>query len=207
MILKYHHVMTLYTQKFTTKISKINQLYAQKLDRFSYALTIVAILLPDYPADACFGDSLSHNYPMKLYRSDLDQAVLKGIMAKEQAETLWSFLESKEESQPRFNLSNVIYYLGGLIVISSMSWFMVTAWERLGGPGIFFISTIYGLGFFFGAKHLWFEKDLRIPGGILFTAAVWMTPLAVYGLERWTGWWPQSDPGTYHDYHVFVKGS
>ena len=34
-----------------------------------------------------------------------------------------------------------------------------------------------------------------------------MTPLAVYGLERTLGVWPEGDPGSYHNYHVWVKGS
>jgi hypothetical protein len=37
--------------------------------------------------------------------------------------------------------------------------------------------------------------------------AVCMTPLAIYGFERLTGIWPQGDPGTYRDYHIWVKGS
>jgi hypothetical protein len=46
-----------------------------------------------------------------------------------------------------------------------------------------------------------------VPGGLLFTLAVWMTPLAIYGLERVFGIWPQGDPGTFRDYHIWVKGS
>jgi hypothetical protein len=34
-----------------------------------------------------------------------------------------------------------------------------------------------------------------------------MAPLAVYGLERALKLWPEGDPGSYHDYHIWVKGS
>ena len=37
--------------------------------------------------------------------------------------------------------------------------------------------------------------------------AVCMTPLAIYGLQRWTGFWIQGNPGTYRDYYVWIKGS
>jgi hypothetical protein len=36
---------------------------------------------------------------------------------------------------------------------------------------------------------------------------VWMVPLAIHGLERATGFWPQGDPGGYHAYYQYVKGS
>jgi hypothetical protein len=44
-------------------------------------------------------------------------------------------------------------------------------------------------------------------GGLLFTLAVWMTPLAIYGLERATGVWPQGAPDNFQSYHIWVKGS
>jgi hypothetical protein len=53
---------------------------------------------------------------------------------------------------------------------------------------------------------LW-NQALRIPGGLLFTIAVCMTPLAVYGLERWTGFWPENDPGEYANFHPYINGS
>jgi hypothetical protein len=34
-----------------------------------------------------------------------------------------------------------------------------------------------------------------------------MTPLAVYGLERAMGWWPQADPGSHHNYHMWERAS
>jgi hypothetical protein len=49
--------------------------------------------------------------------------------------------------------------------------------------------------------------NLKIPGGLLFTLAVWMAPLAIYGLEELTGIWPQANPGAFRDYHIWVKGS
>jgi hypothetical protein len=47
---------------------------------------------------------------------------------------------------------------------------------------------------------------LYVAGGLLTVVAVCMTPLAVYGLERAMGWW-QADPGSYRNYHMWLKGS
>jgi hypothetical protein len=91
--------------------------------------------------------------------------------------------------------------------MSAMGWFMTLGWQKFGGVGIFAIATVYAIVFVLAGHHLWHEKDLKVPGGLLFTLAVWMTPLAVYGLEMATGIWPQGAPGTFRDYHIWVKGS
>ena len=45
-----------------------------------------------------------------------------------------------------------------------------------------------------------------VPGGLLITAAVCMTPLIVYGFQGWTGIWGGDDPGEYRSFHLWVKG-
>ncbi len=116
-------------------------------------------------------------------------------------------LEAHYKERPRFDLPHVAYYFGALIVISAMGWFMTEAWEKFGGGGIFIISTVYALCFVLAGRMLWHQQGLKIPGGLLFTMAVGMTPLAIYGLERLAGFWPQGDPGVYRGYHIWIKGS
>jgi uncharacterized membrane protein len=144
---------------------------------------------------------------MEVSRKDLDWAVTQGLVSAEQAAALWAAFEKRTGARPRFDLATVTYYFGALIVISAMGWFMTEAWERFGGAGIFLIASIYGVCFVLAGKGLWANPSLKIPGGLLYTMAVCMTPLAIYGLERLTGIWPQGDPGVYHGYHVWVKGS
>jgi hypothetical protein len=84
---------------------------------------------------------------------------------------------------------------------------MNAAWEVYGGAGLFTIATVYAICFGIAGYFLWNDPSSRIPGGLLFTLMVCMVPLAIYGLERWFGFWPQGDPGSYHDFHVWVKGS
>lgn len=144
---------------------------------------------------------------MKIFKEDFFWAVSKELITAEQAETLWKAFENRSKTQPRFDLAHVAYYFGALVVISAMGWFMTEAWERFGGGGIFAISSLYAVCFALAGRALWSKQNLKIPGGLLFTMAVCMTPLMIYGLERLTGVWPQGDPGTYPGYHILVKGS
>ena len=151
---------------------------------------------------------------MEVDREDFDWAVSEGLISPEQAELLWQALSRRAIAppdstphQPRFDFANVAYYCGALIVISAMGWFMTRAWESFGGGGLFAIACFYALGFVMAGKRLYFQQNLKVPGGLLFTMAVGMTPLAIYGLQRWTGFWLQGDPGVYRDFHTWIKGS
>jgi hypothetical protein len=144
---------------------------------------------------------------MKLSKQDFDRAVAEGLLEAEQAEKLWKALASWNAGRPGFEMAHVLYYFGALIVMSAMGWFMTKAWESLGGGGIMVIALVYAACFVLAGRRLWFQQNLKTPGGLLFTLAVWMTPLAIYGFQRLIGVWPQGDPGMFRGYHVWVKGS
>jgi len=65
---------------------------------------------------------------------------------------------------------------------------------------------VYAVSFWLAGRTLWDRNRLVIPGGLLFTMAVCMTPLAVYGLERIFNMWPVEDPGVYRGFHEWVRG-
>lgn len=144
---------------------------------------------------------------MNISKKDLEKAAGQGLLSAEQVDQLWRRLEANHAQQPHLSAAHVAYYFGAMIVIGAMGWFMNLAWENLGGPGIFVIATVYALCFGLLGRSFWKQTALQIPGGLLVTMAVCMVPLAVYGLERWTGFWPQTDPGNYRDFHDYVKGS
>jgi hypothetical protein len=144
---------------------------------------------------------------MNVSKDDLTWAASEGVISPQQGEALWRALERRQGAGPKFDLPHVAYYFGALIVIGAMGWFMNLGWERFGGGGIFLISAVYALCFVLAGRTLWYKEKLQVPGGLLFTMAVCMTPLAIYGLERLTGIWPQADPGVYRGYHIWVKGS
>lgn len=144
---------------------------------------------------------------MKITRQDLVWAADRGVLQSEQVEALWRTLEERHAQQPRFDLANVSYYAGALIVIGAMGWFMTLAWEDLPGLALSAIAIAYALTFVLLSRWLWDRLHLRVPGGLLLTAAVCMAPLAIYGVLKQYGLWPQGDPGAYRGLHVWVKGS
>jgi hypothetical protein len=144
---------------------------------------------------------------MKITKGDLEWAASVGVISPQQADELWAALCRRTTGRQRFDAAHVAYYFGALLVIAAMGWFMTTAWESLGGGGLFLIALLYAVFFVLAGRALWDRQGLRVPGGLLYTMAVFMTPLAVYGLQRALGIWPQGDPGVYRSYHIWVKGS
>jgi hypothetical protein len=147
---------------------------------------------------------------MDLRRDDFVWAAQSGLLTEDQAASLWKAFEGRAAGRPnvkpRFDLVHVAYYFGALIVISAMGFFMTLGWESFGGGGIFAIASAYTLVFVLVGAWMWKRDDLKIPGGLLITMAVSITPLAMYGLERMLGLWPDDDPGKYRDFHVYVRG-
>jgi uncharacterized membrane protein len=146
---------------------------------------------------------------MKLRKEDLAWAAREGLISAEQADRLWQRLQDRgnNSATSKFDVANIAYYFGALIVMSAMGWLMTLGWERFGGLGIAALAACYALLFIFVGRSLWYKEKLLIPGGLLFTLAVWMTPLVVYGLERAAGVWPQGAPENFQGFHIWIKGS
>jgi hypothetical protein len=144
---------------------------------------------------------------MKITREDLRWAARQRGLSEQQADDLWVSLGQRGTDKTRFDVANVAYYAGALIVLGAMGWYMTAAWESMGGLGIFAVAVCYAVGFALGGRLLWDRLGLRVPGGLLFTLAVGMCPLATYGALRFSGLWPQGDPGNYAGFHVWINGS
>jgi hypothetical protein len=143
---------------------------------------------------------------MKITQDDLFFASKQGVITHQQASQIWDLLNSMKKNHARFDFVHVAYYFGALIIMSAMGWFMNDAWGKFGGGALAAIATIYGLGFILAGRLLGRRAGLRVPAGLCITLAVWMTPLAVFGIEKLIGWWPQGDPGPYPDYYHWIKG-
>lgn len=139
---------------------------------------------------------------MKVTKKNLDLAVAEEIISQEQSDRLFNFLKALPSTGPRFDFTHVLYYMGGLIAIGAMTLFMNLGWERFGGWGIFFISVAYAAVAAKLAENFK-KKGLAIPAGICATFIVALSPLAIYGLQRAMGWWP--DDTMYRDYHQYIK--
>lgn len=139
---------------------------------------------------------------MKINQTILERAVQKNILSQQQADRLFEFVKNNQPQKTQFNLSNAIYYFGGMLAISSMTLFMSYAWERFGGFGIFYLCLAYaviGLGFTSKFAH----HNHPIPAGICATFVIALTPLAVFGLQLGLGLWP--DNTHYQDYHRYIQ--
>lgn len=139
---------------------------------------------------------------MNITKQNLTQAVDEKIITAGQADALFDFFQSQFQDAPKFTFTHVLYYLGGLIAIGAMTLFMNLGWESFGGAGIVFISALYAAVGLKITNNL-AAKNLPIPAGICATFVVCLTPLAIYGLQRWLGVWP--DESVYPDYHRYVK--
>jgi hypothetical protein len=143
---------------------------------------------------------------MTIDRQDLEWAVQRKLLTGQQAEDLWQAVADKNKHRHRFDLTHLMYYAGALLVMGAMGWLITETWERLGGSGIFLVASAYALFFLAVGLWLWFRKGFRIAGGLFVTLSVWMVPLMTYGLQRWLGVWGGDDPGSYHDFHRWIRG-
>jgi hypothetical protein len=139
---------------------------------------------------------------MKISRNMMHKAVTAQILSEDQALRLFKFLKNLPEQSLSFNLTNVLYYFGGLIAIAAMTVFMGISWELYGSGAVFLLALSYSfLGL--GLAHTFRNKHLDIPAGICATFTICLTPLTVYALQKMTGLWP--DNAQYYEYHYFIK--
>src|SRR4051812_20220651 len=94
---------------------------------------------------------------MNISHTELRIAAAASDLSLEQADQVWQRLQSAagDRDTPRFDGANVTYYLGALIVIGAMGWFMTKAWERLGGLGLFAAAAAYAVCFVIAGSMLW----------------------------------------------------
>jgi hypothetical protein len=144
---------------------------------------------------------------MQIDREDLEQAAQGRIIDASQAEALWRFLGERHPARARFSGLNVAYFFGALVVISAMGWLMTLGFQRLGPWAVCTIAVGYAVAFAAAGEKLWRTPDLKIPGGLLYTMAVCMTPLAIWGLESATGFWAAGHPGNYRDFYPYIRSS
>ena len=142
---------------------------------------------------------------MQITRPIIDEAVARGVLAKEQSDALWEYLVERERETPTFRAAHILYYLGGMVAIGAMTLFMTLGWEQFGGSGLLLISVIYGAVALALTEYLLRQKHLAVPAGITAALAVVMIPLAVYGAQHVLGFWPSDGSNlAYRDYHTRI---
>jgi hypothetical protein len=140
---------------------------------------------------------------MRIIQSDLDAAASDGVISGQQAAELWQFLQTRHPYQPDLQMSNLLYYLGGLIAIAAMTLFITLGWEMLGGWGIMIIGAFYMLLAVSLTEYL-LRRQLMIPAELTAALIVALTPLVIYGLQVGLGFWDSAD-AVYRDYHRYIS--
>jgi hypothetical protein len=153
---------------------------------------------------------------MPLIREEhLDAAVTEGIVTRDQARLLWTFLAERAApagagpagatpAARRFTFANVLYYLGGMLAIGAMSLFMTLGWEAFGGWGIFALAAGYFVVVVALAAR--FERGGHdVPMGLMAALAVVLVPLATWGLQHALGFWVDAPRiAGYRSYHAII---
>lgn len=151
---------------------------------------------------------------MQFSEDDLRAAAAAGALDAHGLGRLIDFLNTRGSPaalappSPQFDLAHLLWYAGALIVMGAMGLFSTLAFSAMGGPALTATAVVYAIVFTAAGHHLWYRRNLRIPGGLLIAIAVSMAPLAVFGIHEAYGLWGQfGRPGTVHDFYVWIKGS
>lgn len=144
--------------------------------------------------------------------NSFESAVAAGLITADQGSRLTAFYGEQSSDKTGtlaavFDLAHVLWYAGALIVIGAMGLFSTVAFSQMGAGALVATALVYAVLFTAAGHYLWHAKGLPIPGGLLVTIAVAMTPLAVFGIQDGLGWWGRfGDPGQYKDVYVWIKG-
>ena len=146
---------------------------------------------------------------IKISKEDLNKLALSNVITNEQSEKIWLKLSEERSLTAQFNLTHFLYFFGAMLCIFAMSWFASEGWEQYGGSGLTIISLVYMFIFTLIGNKLWVREEFKIPSGLMYTIAVCLAPLLIYGLQRWAGFWAIKEPGrqTYKNYHELIRGS
>lgn len=122
------------------------------------------------------------NNRVSIGKSDLIAAAQKGAMATQDVDSLWSMLQqSARAQQPKgsFDIAQLLYYAGGVLVMMAMGWFLSLANDSFGMGAVFVITLLYTAAFAGLGYKLRFQNDQRLAGAVLFLLAVLMVPATV----------------------------
>lgn len=144
-----------------------------------------------------------------LTADDLAAAERAGLVPA--APPLWAFLVQRaapaqptaSPAGPRFDVTHVLYYFGGLLAIGAATLFLTLAVQQLGPWTLLAVCGVYGAGCVAAARAL-DARGLAVPAGILATLAVCLVPLATWAVQSGLGLWPPGGPEHLAHYHTRI---
>jgi len=126
---------------------------------------------------------------VNLTRQDLDWAASQGLIEEARVGPLWEALRARDQGGSAFDLVHILYAFGAILVVAAMTWFMSEAWQQYGGGVLAVIAVAYCASFVLLGRRMRRDMHLPVPGGLLYTLAVVMVPVAIWGLQQATGMW------------------
>lgn len=152
---------------------------------------------------------------MTITESDIASLLDDGVIDRPTATRLRGWAAEQREAAgagvepaPRrssFDLANSAYYVGALVIMFALGWFAIEAWQRYGGWPLVGVALAYAALFIVLGETL-SRRGWRVPGGLLFTAAVSMAPLLAFAVQAALGLWPESGPDAAPSYYASVNG-
>lgn len=121
-------------------------------------------------------------------KCDLVAAANAGAMAPHDVDSLWSTLAdtARAPESRSFDMSQLLSYAGGALVMMAMAWFMGRAWEAHSLVTVLALSLGY-TGAFAAMGMKLRAEGMRTAGAVLHLLAVLMTPFTVTALLDMAG--------------------
>lgn len=145
-------------------------------------------------------------------KETLLNSVKKGIITEEQYQKILKLEEETKISEAKKKRGSkyimTLYYFGALIIIFAFTYFLVTEWDKLPAWSILVIFLAFqGICFSTG---IYVRNKLKflVPGGLLITVAIAVTPFVIYSILRLFGIWPthpRISGISYDDYYSLVR--
>jgi hypothetical protein len=146
-------------------------------------------------------------------RPDLDELAAAreaGVIDAATFERLAAFLAQRAAApapeRPRYDVVNLLWYAGALIVLGAMGLFSTTAFGLWGDKALLTTALVYAALFLLAGAYLW-RRGLRTPGGLLVSCAVGMAPLAIFAAQSLYGHSPVEAGHAYREFYVWIKSS
>ena len=133
---------------------------------------------------------------------DLERWVEFGLITSDQRDAILRDLETAQPDDTGLNLTTLLYYSGGLLVLVAYGIFLGLQWEQMNEAGRVAISA-GSLAFFAVVSYLLSAQGSRyqVPGELLQVVTITILPLLLFSLIDVSGLWP--DEPRFNDFRRF----
>jgi len=145
-----------------------------------------------------------------IYEDDLVYAAQQGIIDTKEEKSLWPLLQNRSDERWKMGWVNLGYFFGGMLIVGSMTWLTNQAWLDTQGLALFYLSSAYVGIFGYAGYFCWDGKaPVSIPqivGGVFALAAVFISPIPVWSLQRYFNYWTDNTPEILEWSALFTTG-